>query len=268
MTELYPEGLKVVARFLEEVETKCEENNVTLNYYPQPHIGGPKGCRGYFCEPDGAVPGELAVAIKRPFDIWFPVLVHEYCHLLQWLDEEPAYKDCAIGEQGDAGTFVDYWFEKQIDLDEQKRKDYFRKVRLMELNNERRAVDIIKIWNLPVDLNEYIRSAAAYVYFYLAAEKFQTWYHAELCMFEDRELLDLMPYDSLDGDFEQLTPEMEKVFYKWLVEVKEDNEQNSEGAIGTSEGDQGAGQDHSPESATQPTTNGSNGEHNISNNPN
>lgn len=240
---LYPNGVKAVAKFLGHIEEQCEENNVALIYHPSDFIG-PERCRGYFAEPEGGGEGELKVAVKNDISDWFPVLVHEYCHLLQWIDKEPTYKACTIGKEGDAGTFMDYWLEKQVDLDDDKRSEYFKKVREMELNNERRAVDIIKIWNLPINLNRYIRQASAYIYFYIAAEKFQCWYDPKANMFSDPELMATMPCDNLDGDYTEMSPAMEAVFAKWMVkkeEGKEEGDGRREETSGSSDSNENRG---------------------------
>lgn len=216
---IYPEGIKAIYKFVNHVEDKCKENGVELIFMARKYIKLSEDdleCVGYFDDANK----ELIIAVKRPIMDWLEILVHEYSHMNQWLEKEPIYIDCKVGENC-PGSMIDLWIRKEVELNEEQQREYFKKVRYMELDNERRSVDIIKLWNLPIDVDGYIRQANAYVYFYLAVEDYRKWYDPESNMFDDEDLLEAMPATLEDeNDYDKLPSGTQMIFHK-LMNKKE-----------------------------------------------
>ena len=99
---------------------------------------------------------ELVVAINQRG--WLGVLVHEFAHMTQWLDNCKAWKD-SMNHPDD----VDDW------LNGKELKNIKRTIavtRNLELDNEKRSVKLMKQWDLPIDIKDYTQKANAYIQFY------------------------------------------------------------------------------------------------------
>lgn len=141
-------------QFIKYVKAECEARGIKLKLKRTNYILATKSirCSGYFDEQVG----ELVVAKNNP--CWLEVLVHEFAHLTQWVDNCKEWRNL-----GDSIDKVDNWLAG-------KKVKYIKKalgrVRDLELDNEKRSIKIIKDWNLPIDVKEYTRKANAYIQFY------------------------------------------------------------------------------------------------------
>ena len=142
-----------VERFIEHVKAECKKHKIKLQLRKVKYLKlyGNIKCSGYFDEEVGV----LAIAIGR--EGWLGVLVHEYGHLTQWVEQCKAWTD-------GAGTAnIDHWLSgKRV----RNIKVALAKTRDLELDNEKRSVKLIKKWELPIDIKVYIQKANAYVQFY------------------------------------------------------------------------------------------------------
>jgi hypothetical protein len=146
-TLLEKEFLRFVKDQCKKYGIKCKLKNVSYL-----KLSGNIKCSGYFCETEKV----LAVAMDRAD--WIEILAHEYCHLTQWVD------GVDVWEKGCTGLVkMDNWMNGSRVRDIKK---YLGYVRDLELDNEKRAVTLIKKWGLDVDLDMYIKKANAYVQFY------------------------------------------------------------------------------------------------------
>jgi hypothetical protein len=106
--------------FLKFVRRQCKKLNIKFRIGNGYTVITPDGsvCDGYFLEPHRHHQGELAIAKKC--SNFYLTLAHEYCHMLQWFEEDPLYRD---GEY--------YTLEKKT---------------------ERQALKLLKEWNLPTGI--------------------------------------------------------------------------------------------------------------------
>lgn len=190
--------------FIEYVEDHCTahgmkfikgERSVT---YP----GSDSPCNGYF---DGNCnPPVLASALEAPEA--FTILVHEFCHSMQFLEncviwqrhlptEEQKKK---YGECSDDILF--HWVDGKIEVPEQELDSIFNGIIGVELDCEKRVVKLIDELNLDIDKDLYIQRANAYVYFYLYLRKYRKWYSIDKEPYNISDVYVLMP-----TDFETLT---------------------------------------------------------------
>ena len=141
-------------RFVKFVRNKCKEHGVKfdLRRTKVVTLSDNIKCSGYFDEEEP----RLVVAKNRPD--WLQILVHQYSHLTQWVENCSEWKNGCIGI-----TKVDEWLNG---TDVKNIKKYLALSRDLELDNEKRSVALIKKWDLDIDVDEYTRKANAYVLFY------------------------------------------------------------------------------------------------------
>lgn len=114
------------------------------------------GSSGYF---SSEIP-ELAIATKRknPND-WLLLMIHESCHMDQFLENKVAWDRTMYSYQ----HFFD-WIDGNNDLQEHEIQTAIDDVIATELDCERRSVEKIKRYGLPVDIEMYKKKANSYLY--------------------------------------------------------------------------------------------------------
>jgi len=118
------------------------------------------------------------------------VLVHEYGHLHQWMEGEPTWKafsKCKIN-----------WDTPYEKLSKRNLEISTRLTSENELDCERRAVGLIRDYDLPISEKEYCRGANANVLLYNAIRRMGR--HNIKSVSQDRKLIAKMPncLDSID----------------------------------------------------------------------
>lgn len=140
--------------FIGYIVKTCIDNGFSLHLEHKVYVSVPGTeikCSGFFDDQTK----QLKVGTDREEDIWLGVLVHEFCHLLQYLDNHPYFEDEIYADEE-----FDQWLEgKSVDDISEK----IKKVRDLELDCEQRSVELIEKFNLPIDVEEYIRMSNAYV---------------------------------------------------------------------------------------------------------
>lgn len=140
--------------FIAFVKQECNTHGIKLSLRKSRYLKltGNIKCSGYFDD----IEKILVVATNRPD--WLAILVHEYAHLTQWVENCKPWKDL-----GDSINRVDDWLTGEA---VEGIKDALAKCRDLELDNEKRAAKIIKEWGLPIDIKVYVQKANAYVQLY------------------------------------------------------------------------------------------------------
>ena len=187
--------------FIDHVQTECKKHKVKFKDYKRGYIKLIDGikCGGFF--DDAATPPVLAFAQGR--EDFLGLMAHEYCHMTQWLDGIPLWKEAeeALSGMWDwlSGEEIEN-VEKSIDI-----------ARDLELDNEKRTVEMIKKWKLPIDVNEYIRKANAYVLFYNYLKKTRKWSEPTNSPYINKNIVEAMS-DKFDMDYEKLSPELFELY--------------------------------------------------------
>lgn len=136
-------------------------------------------CSGYFDD----INLDLVVAMNSP--IALEIFVHEYAHLTQWQD------NCLQWRGVEKSLFaVEDWLAGKRVMNISKHID---KVKLMELDNEKRAVKIINKFKLPIDVDMYVRRANSYVYFYNHMKKTRRWSTPQNSPYKNDRIVSAMP---------------------------------------------------------------------------
>lgn len=141
-------------QFVEYVKQECKKYGVKLKLKKSRYLvlSGNIKCSGYFDDTGR----ELVVAINRTD--WLAILVHEFAHLTQWVDNCKPWRDL-----GDSINKVDDWLTgKRVT----GIKKALARCRDLELDNEKRSVNLIKKWDLPIDIKLYTQKANAYINLY------------------------------------------------------------------------------------------------------
>lgn len=140
--------------FIQYVKNRCKEHGVkcVLPKTQSVRMNDGVRCSGYF---DESIP-ILVSSIGRPD--WIEILAHEYSHLTQWVERIPLWIEAETSL-----AFVWEWLEGK---DCKNIEHHLNVARDLELDNEKRAVKVIKAFELDVDIDNYIRKANAYVAFY------------------------------------------------------------------------------------------------------
>lgn len=156
---------KNVRKFIQDLRKKCKENNVKLNLVRKwaivedgVEIGGSFG-------PNSRDKVILSCATARPD--YLSILVHESCHLDQYLENGIVWK------KGDSCNQVFTWLEGKVYY--KYLNKHINNVQDLEEDCERRAVEKIKEYNLPIDIDTYIQKANSYIWFYKHLQKTRYW---------------------------------------------------------------------------------------------
>lgn len=150
-----------------DIVLKCLKHKISFKLIAEPHVLVNKiKCSGYFDEEDR----ELAVATNKKENDWLLILIHESCHLDQFLQKEPIWKN---GEDGIG--IIDEW----LDGKSYKEKELIKALNdtiLLELDCEKKSVKKIKKYKLKINTIEYTQKANAYLFSYWATYRDKKWY--------------------------------------------------------------------------------------------
>ena len=118
---------------------------------------------------------KISVATGKPFKRWFPILVHEYSHFLQWKDRKSIWynKTC--------DTAYSKYFQL-LDTPHVTSEELFNLqiwVQRLEQDCDRRAVEIIEKYSLPIDIKLYIRQSNSYIWYYNVVSELCLWRSAK-----------------------------------------------------------------------------------------
>jgi len=148
-------------QFISFVKSQCNEygiefrlTNSSTVMIESSYDGGIQECSGYF---DGQ---NKILCCAKASPLFIGILAHEYCHLTQWAE------NCPVWEKADK---IEAYEKVDMGLSGKSVKNikrYLGACRDLELDNERRTVEIIKEFGLSLDIKEYIQKANSYVHYY------------------------------------------------------------------------------------------------------
>ena len=173
---------KNVRTFINHVKGHCKEVGIKCDIRPVKYLvlSGNIRCSGYFCEET------MRLVVAGKSKDWLGVLAHEYAHLTQWQD-----KSTNIWNTGSTGvTHLDDWLGGKKIRSIKKAIEWSRD---LELDNEKRTVKLIKKWKLPIDLNDYIKKANAYLQFYNYMRISRRWSKPNNSPYSNKAIYEVMP---------------------------------------------------------------------------
>lgn len=186
--------------FKEFVKEECDKYNVRFKAVNAQSM---EGCAGHFLDYDkpNKYVAELVICVNKSVEEWLPVLVHEYCHFLQWKNDVKVWRDLSYPENIDSCSEIWHWIDhphSQVD----KIEEHLRNVRVMELNCERRTVSLITKMGLDIDLEVYKRKAFSYINLYNSMAITRKWPRRGYMPYSIKEIWERCPA-SLNGSFEK-----------------------------------------------------------------
>lgn len=159
---------KDVQNYFREVDKNCKEYGITfrLGGGQTINFGGGR-CGGYFCDHTK----QLALAMGRQLKWILGTLVHEESHFEQWIDLDSVWHK----PQMDASATRFFNWLKGHPSSRSPETDAKRIIEL-EADCERRTIKKIKKhWSKYISIDEYARSANAYMFAYLWMAKSRKW---------------------------------------------------------------------------------------------
>lgn len=133
----------------------------------------------------------------------YGIFVHEYSHFCQWRDKIPLWDVARI-----ANNNFDEWLRGE--------KEYFseedlRYIQELELDCDKRALELIKVNNLPIDVNQYIKESNGYILSYNLIYQNREFYVSSA--YSDEEALKYIPDHHITKEELGLRiPEFENIF--------------------------------------------------------
>ncbi len=161
---------RAVSAFLDHVRAECRRYKVRL------YLSRGRNIR---CD-DGAMAtgefegwrweGTLRVSVGRCYQsAWLGVMAHEFGHMMQWVEHDAAWR--AVG--GSNRLFR--WLDHKVECRPATVLRDIRAHQAMELDADRRALAMIRRFDLPVDRDEYVRAANAYIWSYVYTAAHRRW---------------------------------------------------------------------------------------------
>ena len=187
------------SKLLGDIALKCIQNKISFKLQYTSHVdidGLP--CSGYFDEKTLCV----AVNKKKEMD-WLMVLVHEDCHLDQWLEGSEYWVP-----DKDAISIVEGWIAGKK-YTKKRLLQGFNNTIAVELDCEKRSVLKAKKYKLPLNMKQYIQQANSYLFAYAASYHTKKWYkspyeNVKIWSKMPDEFLELPEYLSRFKEFENL----------------------------------------------------------------
>jgi len=193
--------------FLDYVDSTLKKYRFTLVLSMDDLTVGKNTVGGTFDEIDK----KLEISIKD--EGWLEVLVHEFNHFLQYIQQEPIF--LKLSESGsNMSEDLWSWLDHEIELPKKRISEIIQSIIDMELDCERRSVKMIKEFSLPIDIKEYVFVAYTYLNFYNYVKKHRTWFKQSVGLSDIKELRS-MKNIHLRGKFKRLPKGFEEIFRKY-----------------------------------------------------
>jgi hypothetical protein len=207
---LSQDDITKIKSFIEDLKIYTKENNIKLVLSPEKGVQFSEGgimCNGYFDD----ITSTLACALGKDVSQWLVILLHESCHMDQWIEKVPEWTENAGMDN------IEKWLGGDNNVNMNNIDNEIRTSMIVEVDCERRTVEKIKKYGLQslINIDEYIKKSNAYVLFYLWMRKNRKWYTVGKEPYNIPEIINIMP-NKFDIDYSKMTPEIEKKFDSYL----------------------------------------------------
>jgi len=162
------------------IKKECEKHGITFLHVKENYVlcDGIK-TNGYFDQENRV----LAISTTKN---WLETLIHEYCHLLQYLRQDEAWTDC------DDAWHMWEWLDG-MNCHKRTLNKSIKAWHRLELECEMAAVELHKQWNTGINTEEYIQKANAYTLFYFYIGECRKWYQIGREPYSVKEVWASMP---------------------------------------------------------------------------
>jgi hypothetical protein len=186
-------------KFLAFIKVECETHGVTLDFVDSDYVESEDGIKygGYF-DAENKV---LVCTINHKESE--TLLIHEYAHMTQWLDKIPLWTLAT-----DSLEVLDDWLNG---VDVLNIESHIKNIRDLELDNEKRTVELMIKWELGVNIDSYIKKSNAYIMFYNYLLISREWPQPENSPHSNKKIIKKMS-NKFDMDYENMSPKLLKLF--------------------------------------------------------
>jgi|LakMenEpi03Aug12_release.lakeMendotaPanAssembly.Ray.scaffolds.fasta_scaffold14486_11 hypothetical protein len=196
--------------FIEDLKIYTKENNIKLILSPEKGVQFSEGgilCNGYFDD----ITSTLACALGKDVSQWLVILLHESCHMDQWVEKVPEWTE-NVGMDN-----IEKWLNGDDSVNMNNIDNEIRTSIIVEVDCEKRTVEKIKKYGLDsiINIDEYIQKSNAYVLFYLWMRKNRKWYTIGKEPYNIPDVVDIMP-KTFDIDYTILDSNIEKTYDAYL----------------------------------------------------
>lgn len=204
--ELSSRDINRIKSFILDLQEKCKQNGIKLLIANTPGIEYSVGegmmVNGYFDENIRT----LACAAGKSFEQWLTILIHESCHMDQFLENILEWTQNPGLEQ------TDRWLNGE-DVDPKVLDAEILGSMAVEIDCEKRATKKIKQWGFDnfIDVDEYIQKSNAYILFYLWMRENRRWYQIGKEPYNMRQIVSMMP-KTFNINYSELTDYHRKAF--------------------------------------------------------
>ena len=197
--------------FISHVKKECRKNGIRLLLSKKDILrDGIHTYGGYF--------DEEKIAISSGSESWvISTLVHEYCHMRQWIDKAPEYTNINIRGGNNSILIMNNWIEG-TEYKKSTIHTAMSRNRDCELDCERRTVEAIREFKLHIDINNYIQVANSYILAYNYVKLVRTWNF--IGSVYDKEIVSEMPTDLYSLNYNRLPNKFKKLFDRVLMRVQ------------------------------------------------
>lgn len=196
--------------FIEDLKIYTKENNIKLILSPEKGVQFSEGgilCNGYFDD----ITSTLACALGKDVSQWLVILLHESCHMDQWVEKVPEWTE-NVGMDN-----IEKWLNGDDSVNMNNIDNEIRTSIIVEVDCEKRTIEKIKKYGLDsiINIDEYIQKSNAYVLFYLWMRKNRKWYTIGKEPYNIPDVVSVMP-KTFDIDYTILDPKIEKTYDTYL----------------------------------------------------
>ena len=193
--------------FVKHAKRLCRRHGVSLRFLKSKYAStdGRDKVQGYFCEGDDEEKPHIIIAKENNRTDWLGTLCHELGHMFQWLEGDLTYEALDYSET-DANSIFD-----EYDSTYEQRKHAMLLVLANELDAERRAVDMILKWGLPINVERYIRQSNAILYYHHIALETEKW--AAKKTLNSNRILEKMP-STFDNDYSTIPDDIKELMLR------------------------------------------------------
>lgn len=182
-----------VSKFKRDLRVLCKKHNISLKLIYKPNISIESNITvsGYFSSDDK----ELVVATKKDVVDWLEILIHESCHLDQFIEDAEVWANSALYNGMDTGILYDLWLAGIIELKPKILNEITQLIIDLERDCDKRAVEKIKKYGLSdiIDIDTYIKKSNAYHLFYDAVSKLRRWNNPNKSPYKYEEIYNKFP---------------------------------------------------------------------------
>jgi len=160
---------KNVKRFLSYVKKELKTAGFSIKISPTLNVFTPCKLKtsGYFLLDTK----QIVVAGKSR---WLEVLTHEFCHFLQYTSQCKQW--ITTNELDRCGYTIENIVDQKIKFTKPEINLIVEANRNLELDCEKRTVQLIQEWGLPINVEEYIQDCNVYLFLYTHINKNRKWH--------------------------------------------------------------------------------------------